>query len=395
MAAIDDCRMTFRRACDNVTTLQLSVAAHERTLVSDVSSDVLNIGVLGEPMPGQGPDAGLELLPTADSGAPQSKPSSGFRLAVVVSILLHGAIAWAGINNMGETVLGGADIEIETISVEIVGAIPRTATSGQTGEAVSKPAKTTKAERPPKVAVAPEQSDAEIAALIDEQPAPKPLRDEKRKVEESAVLEDFPKELQRKPAPKTPAPDPDMSARLPEQTKRDTVPPEPAPIVEDFPPGLPMTRTRPEAKERADKKIKIEQQATKPKKQPPKKKVTPARDISQGSRASSSSTQATASTQQRVISASQGALRLFARKIARALAKSRPRRIRATGTVMVAFTLSLDGALKSVRVRTSSGNSRIDRAATRAVRRAKFPRPPRGATLGQRSFVIPYHFRKR
>ena len=99
--------------------------------------------------------------------------------------------------------------------------------------------------------------------------------------------------------------------------------------------------------------------------------------------------------QKRVHSAGKQALRAFAKQIARALARSRPGRIAHKGTVTVAFTLSPAGRLETIRIRKSSGNANIDRAALRAVRRARFPKPPRGATRNQRSFIIPYHFRGR
>ena len=99
--------------------------------------------------------------------------------------------------------------------------------------------------------------------------------------------------------------------------------------------------------------------------------------------------------QQRAASASKKAMSIFARKITVALARARPRRISGTGTVVIAFTLKSSGGLQSLSVRKSSGNAKIDRAAIRAVRRARFPKPPRGATRAQRSFLVPYYFRRR
>ena len=97
---------------------------------------------------------------------------------------------------------------------------------------------------------------------------------------------------------------------------------------------------------------------------------------------------------QRASSASKKAMKAFARKIARALARSRPKRVAGSGTVVIAFTLSQRGGLTALRVQKSSGNARIDRAARRAVRRTRFPKPPQGASRKQRSFVVPYYFRK-
>ena len=99
--------------------------------------------------------------------------------------------------------------------------------------------------------------------------------------------------------------------------------------------------------------------------------------------------------QQRARSASKQAMTAFAKRIATALARSRPRRIAGTGRVVIAFTLSLGGRVEALTVQKSSGSPRIDGAAVRAVRRTKFPKPPKHATRKQRSFVVPYYFRKR
>ena len=109
----------------------------------------------------------------------------------------------------------------------------------------------------------------------------------------------------------------------------------------------------------------------------------------------STAVQAPTAQQKRVASASKRVLRVFARKIARALSRSRPRRIARTGTVWIAFTLRVSGGLQTLVVKKSSGNPKLDRAAVYAVRRARFPKPPKGATRKQRSFLIPYHFRRK
>ncbi|MEM8973354.1 MAG: TonB family protein [Pseudomonadota bacterium] len=233
--------------------------------------------------------------------------------------------------------------------------------------------------------------------------------------------EEFPRELPQLTDPVDPVPEPQDVARLPVQPEKETVPPEPAATAEDLPVDLPRTAVEPveapskpvrsetrakaeeankeqeakrqrAAKDQKPKRAKIAEKVVKPQRADAKNAE---KTTKKASRASTSASNNTAPVQQRVTSASKGALRVFARKIARALARSRPGRITITGTVVVAFTLSSRGTLGSVRVRKSSGSSRVDRAAMRAVRRAKFPGPPKGATRKQRSFVVPYHFCRR
>lgn len=97
----------------------------------------------------------------------------------------------------------------------------------------------------------------------------------------------------------------------------------------------------------------------------------------------------------RATTASQGAVRAFARRVAQALAKSPPTPQPSTGTVEIAFTVGLDGSLGELTVERSSGSPPVDQAAVAAVRGARLPQPPAGASEKQRSFVIPYHFRRR
>jgi len=53
--------------------------------------------------------------------------------------------------------------------------------------------------------------------------------------------------------------------------------------------------------------------------------------------------------------------------------------LRGPGVVTVSFSIAQNGRLAGVRVARSSGNPRLDQAAVRMIRRARFPRPPAGA----------------
>lgn len=71
-----------------------------------------------------------------------------------------------------------------------------------------------------------------------------------------------------------------------------------------------------------------------------------------------------------------------------------PQRVPFAGTVKVAFALDGRGQLLSRQIAVGSGSAWLDRAALDAVERAApFPPPPAGSSAGQRTFVIPFHFR--
>lgn len=59
------------------------------------------------------------------------------------------------------------------------------------------------------------------------------------------------------------------------------------------------------------------------------------------------------------------------------------------GTVNVSFVVTASGRVTSARVSRSSGNSRLDRAAVRAVRSARVPAPPAELGGSTHSFSIP------
>lgn len=63
------------------------------------------------------------------------------------------------------------------------------------------------------------------------------------------------------------------------------------------------------------------------------------------------------------------------------------------GTVTIRFVVSSSGAVTSVQVARSSGDGKLDSAATRAVRSARVPAPPPGLKGSSHPFVIPLTFR--
>lgn len=91
--------------------------------------------------------------------------------------------------------------------------------------------------------------------------------------------------------------------------------------------------------------------------------------------------------------ASPGAVREYARYVAQALAKTKPKGSGGHGTVRVKFMIAGDGRLTIVEVTQTSGSSKLDNLATGAVRQTRFLVPPAGMTSLQLTFEVPYHFR--
>jgi len=93
--------------------------------------------------------------------------------------------------------------------------------------------------------------------------------------------------------------------------------------------------------------------------------------------------------------ASPGEIEHYAAAVTAALARARPAPpgLRLRGSVRIAFVIGADGALAHARVQTSSGVRALDETALAAVRRVRFPPPPRGLSPSQLSYVVPYHFR--
>jgi protein TonB len=93
------------------------------------------------------------------------------------------------------------------------------------------------------------------------------------------------------------------------------------------------------------------------------------------------------------VAASAGAVREYARRVAQALRKKKPKGIDARGTVKIRFIVTETGRPISVEIVKSSGDRRLDRKALDAVREAIFPPPPDGMTVTQLTYEVPYQFR--
>jgi protein TonB len=228
------------------------------------------------------------------------------------------------------------------------------------------------------------------------------------------------------PPPPEPKPEPERETAPPEETERPpseppprlALPPDPAPLAPDAPTlpvriePSPPEPERPPPREDETKPSEAPAPPTTPPEETAERKTVPpdtstpetkpetAAPGASAAAAAAGGAAARASAAESqprcaAAAASPGATRAFARSVAEALARTRPkgRRGLGRGTVRVAFVVSESGVPASVRVAQSSGNPALDEAALDAVRRARFPSPPAGMTAQQRSFVTPYDFR--
>jgi TonB family protein len=86
-------------------------------------------------------------------------------------------------------------------------------------------------------------------------------------------------------------------------------------------------------------------------------------------------------------------MRAYAKRVALALARSKPKGIGRRGTVRLRFVVGLEGKTNQVELVTSSGQPKLDHAALATIQRIAFPAPPPSASVTQRTFVVPFEFR--
>jgi protein TonB len=93
--------------------------------------------------------------------------------------------------------------------------------------------------------------------------------------------------------------------------------------------------------------------------------------------------------------ASQGAdaLEQYARKVWGLIEKAKPVDNAVPGRLLVKIVIAPDGTLVSEVIVQGSGDDELDQHALAAVDdAAPFPPPPGGATLSQRTFIVPFNF---
>lgn len=275
---------------------------------------------------------------------------------LVAAFLIHGAAIglWLRADSQRpgaaarETIAVSLNL-VETVVIEEAAAEPEAARQAPDLPAAAKPAPSVPA--PKKAAVEP-----------DAAPDPKPAE------------RDPPADAPARKPPATTVPDAaEIPDRAPDQPQ--AVPREAPKAARPAPPLPERAERRPDRDEPRHRKIRRKQAA-------PSAPSAPAR--SKSKRAARGP----------AISASPGQVRNYAALVRARIARHRPRSAPGAGTVVVAFALSRNGALRYARLARSSGNGALDSAALASVRAAApFPAPPGAMTSRQLSFVLPFHFR--
>ncbi len=292
-----------------------------------------------------------------DGDAPQRPVRSGTTPGFILALVLHAAIVvpmlLAGTEPMGG---GGADLDAISVEVTLVAATARESRA------------TTEATAAASAASIDPTEGAELAA-----PA--------------AVAAISTAAAVTKPEPVTPD-----QAEPPKAAARPT-PDEQLPPADAAAPQLEPPRETEPAKTSAE-----------PARLPPEAEpvaatataaVAAPASVAQQSGGAAARASSPAETSHAAAAATPGAIKAFARSVAEALGRSRPKGLilQAKGTVRVAFAVATSGELDFVRVSNSSGRADLDDAAIGAVKRARFPMPPPGLDLVHRTYDVPYHFR--
>jgi protein TonB len=176
----------------------------------------------------------------------------------------------------------------------------------------------------------------------------------------------------------------------------------------DMSDGAPDSAPAPAAKQREEKKEEQEEKKEKPKEEPVRavEAITEVPQEQQHQRKQESAAPAAGGAAVRSdtpvdaevkasapAAASPGAVRDYARYVALALSKTKPKGVGGLGTARVKFVIAADGGIASLEVAKSSGSAKLDSSALESVRRTRFPLPPAGMTLTQLTYEVPYHFR--
>ncbi len=190
-----------------------------------------------------------------------------------------------------------------------------------------------------------------------------------------------------KPEPE-PEPEPEVKPE-PEPEPEPEVKPEPEPKKVE--PPRPLPKPKPKPKKRPKKKKKKKARKKIRKRAGYLAKVNAAGRLVRGSTKGSMRGPRQTSTGAR---ASLRRVRQYGSLVRARISRYRPRGSGRTCRVVVSFSLSRSGSLRSARVARSSCDSALARAALSAVRRASpYPRPPAGMTAAQLRFSIPFRFR--
>jgi protein TonB len=168
---------------------------------------------------------------------------------------------------------------------------------------------------------------------------------------------------------------------------------EPAAPPEDDVVAMRRLETSPEPeRQEAEKKPEPEKRPEPEREKAPDETVRkPAAAQTAGRNAPAGSTPA--ATQTMLRAASRGEIKRFNASLWKAIQRRLPRQRGLRGTVEVMFSLTREGRVGAARISKSSGNGALDRVALRAMRSARFAKPPTGMSEAQLVYRIPIRFR--
>jgi len=191
--------------------------------------------------------------------------------------------------------------------------------------------------------------------------------------------------------PQVQEPEPEVKPE-PEPEPEPEVKPEPEPKKVEPPKPLPKPKAKPKKRPKKKRK-KVRKKARKKvrKRAGYLAKVNAAGRLVRGSTKGSMRGPRQTSTGAR---ASLRRVRQYGSLVRARISRYRPRGSGSKCRVVVSFSLSRSGSLRSARIARSNCDSALARAALSAVRRASpYPRPPAGMTAAQLRFSIPFRFR--
>jgi protein TonB len=297
---------------------------------------------------------GRLAMPAVSAG--QRRRRVAFKVAAVMSVLLHGGSIFAFLHWRGGLDAGAIETPSEAISVEIV--------ASQTLESL-------KAQQSPEPAPSPEAT-APTEGKTEAAEAEAPKAEREPDPEPEIVV----------PEPQLVPPDPPQE--LSRAIKEDTPTKSEAPPLPKEGPSV-VVPEPPKSEE-------VEREA--PPKQPPHKQVERKKAAERAPKGGTiSKAQTGKGTGGERASASTGSILTYAAQVRARVAANKPTGGGLRGTAFVSFGLTTSGGLAFASVSRSSGNATLDQLAVSAVRRsAPFPSPPAGATSAQLRFSIPFYF---
>jgi protein TonB len=306
-----------------------------------------------------GPSAGVagivDALVLPELTPMQRRRRVAFKVAAVLSLLLHAGSLYAFLAWRGDPETGALDQPSDAISVEIVET--RTLEAMQPKRA-SEPA-------PAPEATAPVEGKTEASDAEPVQPAPEPPREPQITVPRPPIfapdaMEEVMRAIRRETSPQAEAPP------VPVAGPAQVPPPPPKSGDEEDDAPAKEERTQPERKKAAERA--------------PKGGVTSKAKAGKGKGGERQS-------------ASRGSLISYSARVRARVAGNKPLGSGVRGTAVVSFGVTTSGGLAYASVARSSGNAALDRLAVSAVRAsAPFPTPPAGATPRQLTFTIPFYF---